>query len=239
MQKIARVQQKNRVYAISGVVNTLIMLICQAITLLVFKMGTDGMLLANCISYFIAALYLEFHVRVDKWINRKYIKRKTLYLLLSYSAPLMPNSIVWWLVASSDRYVITYFLGSSANGIYSIAGKFSQLLTFAVTVFQLSWQENAILEKDNEGRDAFYTATFNTYMKLLLGGYLIVLPVIKLLIPVLLDESYQIGYLYNPILLIGAIMSAFSQFYGSAYLVFKKTTGAFFTTVFAAVVNLV
>lgn len=239
MQKIARVQQKNRVYAISGVVNTLIMLICQAITLLVFKMGTDGMLLANCISYFIAALYLEFHVRVDKWIDRKYIKRKTLYSLLSYSAPLMPNSIVWWLVASSDRYVIAYFLGSSANGIYSIAGKFSQLLTFAVTVFQLSWQENAILEKDNEGRDAFYTATFNTYMKLLLGGYLIVLPVIKLLIPILLDESYQIGYLYNPILLIGAIMSAFSQFYGSAYLVFKKTTGAFFTTVFAAVVNLV
>lgn len=239
MQKIARVQQKNRVYAISGVVNTIIMLGCQALTLLLFKMGTDGMLIANCVSYFVAALYLEINVRVDKWISRKAVDKSALLSLLKYSAPLMPNSIVWWIVASSDRYVITYFLGTGANGIYSIAGKFSQLLTFAVTVFQLAWQENAIIEKNSEERDAFYTETFNTYMRLLLGGYLAVLPLIKILIPFLLDISYQSGYLYNPILLIGAIMSAFSQFYGSAYLVFKKTSGAFFTTVFAAAVNLI
>src|SRR5699024_7568196 len=106
---------------------------------------------------------------------------------------------------------------------YSIAGKFSQLLTFITSVFQLAWQESAIMEENSKARDKFYTDTFNIYMKLLLGGYLVVLPFIKLIIPVLLEDSYQQGYLYNPILLIGAIMSAFSQFYGSAYIVFKKT----------------
>lgn len=238
LQKIARFQQKNRVYATSGVINTIVMLICQSLTLLVFNMKTDGMLMANCVSYFAAALYLELNVRVDKLIKIRYIDITTLKTLLKYSAPLMPNSIVWWLVASSDRYIITFFLGMSANGIYSIAGKFSQLLTFAVTVFQLAWQENAILEKNSTERDEFYTNTFNSYMRLLLGGYLVALPLIRLLIPYLLDFNYQIGYLYNPILLIGAIMSAFSQFYGSAYLVFKKTSGAFFTTLFAAIINL-
>ena len=238
MQKIARCEQKNRVYAISGVVNTIVMLFVQAVTLLAFKMGTDGMLIANCVSYFIAALYLQINVGVNKWIDIKAFSKKTFSELLRYSAPLMPNSIVWWLVASSDRYVITFFLGAGPNGIYSIAGKFSQLLTFAVTVFQLSWQENAILEKNSKDRDSFYTSTFNSYMKLLLGGYLFVLPLIRLLIPLLVDESYQIGYLYNPILLFGAIMSAFSQFYGSAYLVFKKTSGAFLTTIVATVINL-
>ena len=238
MQKIARVQQQNRVYAISGVVNTIIMLVCQALTLLVFKMGTDGMLIANSISYFVAAAYLEINVRVDKWLKKSGVDKGALIALLKYSAPLMPNSIVWWLVASSDRYVISCFLGMGANGIYSIAGKFSQLLTFAVTVFQLAWQENAILERNSKERDAFYTNTFNTYMKLLLGGYLVVLPLIRLLIPFLLESNYQCGYLYNPLLLFGAIMSAFAQFYGSAYLVFKKTSGAFFTTLFAAIMNL-
>ena len=53
----------------------------------------------------------------------------------------------------------------------------------------------------------------------------------------LLEESYRIGYLYNPILLLGAVFAAISQFYGSAYIVFKKTNGAFTTTIIAAVVN--
>lgn len=238
MQKIARVQQKNKIYATSGVINTIVMLICQAIMLIVFKMKTEGMLIANFVSYFVSAFYIQIHVRVDKWISKKAINKVTLWSLLKYSAPLMPNSIVWWLVASSDRYIITFFLGTAENGIYSIAGKFSQLLTFVVTVFQLAWQENAIMEKNSTHRDKFYTDTFNSYMRLLLGGYLIALPAIRLLIPVLLDTRYQCGYLYNPILLIGAIMSAFSQFYGSAYLVFRKTSGAFFTTVVAAIINI-
>ena len=74
-------------------------------------------------------------------------------------------------------------------------------------------------------------------MRLLMGGYVVVLPFIKIIMPFLLSESYRSGYIYNPVLLAGAVFSAFSQFYGSAYLVFKKTGGAFSTTVVAAFVN--
>lgn len=237
-QKLSRCEQKNRAFAISGVIHTIIMLTSQAVTLLVFKMGVEGMLISNSISYVIASIYLFFVVKVNQWIDFKAANKTKLCELLKFSAPLIPNSLCWWMVASSDRYVITMFLGTGENGIYSMAGKFSQLLTFVTSVFQLAWQESAIIEADNEQRDAFYTKTFNTYMRLLMGGYLVVLPLIKFLIPVLLDESYQIGYLYNPILLMGAVFSALSQFYGSAYLAFKKTKGAFYTTVIAAVINI-
>lgn len=239
MQKLARCQKLNRQFAVSGVLHTITMLSGQAIMLLALKKGVDGMLIANCISYAIPAVYLHFYVRADRWIKREGVNKNTLKQLIRYSAPLVPNSIAWWLVVSSDRYIIAYFIDSAANGIYSVAGKFSQLLTFVVTVFQLAWQESAIIESNSEERDKFYTKTFNTYMSLLLGGYLVVLPVIKLLIPMLLSKDYQTGYLYNPILLIGAIFSAFSQFYGSAYMVFKKTSGALLTTCVAAIINII
>lgn len=238
MQKLARCQQKNKQFAISGVLNTIVMLALQAATLLVFKMGVDGMLLANCISYFVASIYLACFTNTKKWLEFASIRWDTFIDLLKYSAPLIPNSVCWWLVASSDRYVITMFIGTAANGIYSIASKFSQLLTFMTSVFQLAWQESAIIERSSDERNEFYTNIFNIYMKLLMGGYLIVLPFIKIIMPVLLDSSYQMGYVYNPILLLGAVFSAFSQFYGSAYLVFKKTSGAFSTTIIAAVINL-
>lgn len=237
MQKLARCQQKNRQFAISGVVNTIVMLGCQALTLLVFKMGVDGMLIANAASHIAASLYLAYYLNIKEWINIYSIDKSRFKDILNYSAPLIPNSIGWWAIESSNRYVITCFLDTAANGVYSIAGKFPQLLTFFTAVFQLAWQESAIMEENSEERDKFYSRTFNIYMKLLLGGYLVVLPFIKLIIPVLLSESYQVGWLYIPILLVGAVFSAFSQFYGSAYMVFKRTSGALSTTIIAATIN--
>ncbi len=236
-QKLARCQQKNKEFAASGVLNTIVMLGLQALTLIVFKMGIDGMLIANCVSYFIASFYLATVINLKEWLSIKSVKMSVFRKLFKYSIPLVPNSMCWWLVSSSDRYVITFFIDAAANGIYAIAGKFAQFLTFVTSVFQLAWQESAILEADSDERDKFYTRTFNNYMRLLMGGFIVVLPFIRIIMPFLLSESYRSGYIYNPVLLVGAVFSAFSQFYGSAYLVFKKTGGAFTTTVVAAVIN--
>ena len=238
VQKLSRCQLKNKQFAISGVVNTIVMLSLQVLFLVVFHLGVNGMILATLISHFVASLYLIVFIEFKNLISIKSFDKKCILKLLKYSLPLVPNSIGWWIVASSDRYIISFFIDTAANGIYSIAGKFSQLLTFVTSVFQLAWQESAIMEMGNKDRDIFYSQTFNTYMRLLLGGYIVILPFIALIFPILTDSNYHEGYFYSPILLLGAVFSSFSQFYGSAYLVFKKTGGAFSTTVIAAIINL-
>lgn len=237
MQKIARCQQRNSLVAVSGVINTSVMLAVEAVTLLVFKMRVDGMLLANCVSYFVAVLYLEYKLRIEEYLSIAAINVKRVKELLKYSLPLVPNSVCWWVVSACDRYVISFFLSISANGIYSIAGKFSQMLSMITSVFQMAWQESSIIESDKATRDEFYTKTFDSYMRFLLSGYVVLLPIIRLAMPFLVAEEYRIGYLYNPLLLLGAVFSAFSQFYGSAYLAFKKTGGALSTTIIAAIIN--
>lgn len=237
MQKIARCQQRNSLVAVSGVINTSVMLAVEAMALLVFKMRVDGMLLANCVSYFVAVLYLEYKLRIEEYLSIAAVNVKRVKELLKYSLPLVPNSVCWWVVSACDRYVISFFLSISANGIYSIAGKFSQMLSMITSVFQMAWQESSIIESDKATRDEFYTKTFDSYMRFLLSGYVILLPIIRLAMPFLVAEEYRIGYLYNPLLLLGAVFSAFSQFYGSAYLAFKKTGGALSTTIIAAIIN--
>lgn len=237
MQKIARCQQRNSLVAVSGVINTSVMLAVEAMALLVFKMRVDGMLLANCVSYFVAVLYLEYKLRIEEYLSIAVVNVKRVKELLKYSLPLVPNSVCWWVVSACDRYVISFFLSISANGIYSIAGKFSQMLSMITSVFQMAWQESSIIESDKATRDEFYTKTFDSYMRFLLSGYVVLLPIIRLAMPFLVAEEYRIGYLYNPLLLLGAVFSAFSQFYGSAYLAFKKTGGALSTTIIAAIIN--
>lgn len=237
MQKIARCQQRNSLVAVSGVINTSVMLAVEAMALLVFKMRVDGMLLANCVSYFVAVLYLEYKLRIEEYLSIAAVNVKRVKELLKYSLPLVPNSVCWWVVSACDRYVISFFLSISANGIYSIAGKFSQMLSMITSVFQMAWQESSIIESDKATRDEFYTKNFDSYMRFLLSGYVVLLPIIRLAMPFLVAEEYRIGYLYNPLLLLGAVFSAFSQFYGSAYLAFKKTGGALSTTIIAAIIN--
>lgn len=237
MQKIARCQQRNSLVAVSGVINTSVMLAVEAMALLVFKMRVDGMLLANCVSYFVAVLYLEYKLRIEEYLSIAAVNVKRVKELLKYSLPLVPNSVCWWVVSACDRYVTSFFLSISANGIYSIAGKFSQMLSMITSVFQMAWQESSIIESDKATRDEFYTKTFDSYMRFLLSGYVVLLPIIRLAMPFLVAEEYRIGYLYNPLLLLGAVFSAFSQFYGSAYLAFKKTGGALSTTIIAAIIN--
>lgn len=238
-QKVCRSVQKNTVFAISGVLNTFILLSVEIICLLVFKLRVDGLLLAQVIANVVCIFYLEKETKIAKSFSINNVNIETFKAMVKFSLPLVPNSISWWFVSSINKYVITIFLGVGINGVYSIANKFPQMLTFVTSVFQMSWQESAIMEYKSEERDRFYSNVFNGYMKFLLGGTIIVLPIIKIIFPIMISKSYYEGILYVPILLLGVIFSAFSQFYGTAYIVFKKTGGAFSTTIVAAIINVI
>ena len=72
------------------------------------------------------------------------------------------------------------------------------MLSMITSVFQMAWQESSIIESDKATRDEFYTKTFDSYMRFLLSGYVVLLPIIRLAMPFLVAEEYRIGYLYNP-----------------------------------------
>ncbi len=68
-----------------------------------------------------AALFfiLFFFVKRQVGIRRPHFCRIKEYL--SFGLPTIPGNVSSWVVASSDRYVIAYFLGATSVGIYSAA----------------------------------------------------------------------------------------------------------------------
>ncbi len=55
---------------------------------------------------------------------------------LRYGVPLTPNTLIYWITNSSDRYLIGIFLGLDAVGIYSAAYYIGSLLQLFVTPLQ-------------------------------------------------------------------------------------------------------
>lgn len=76
-------------------------------------------------------------------------------MILKYSIPLVPNSLMWWIMAAGDKYIINYFLGDSANGIYSLALKIPQIINMVYSLFVQAWQMSAIEVESSEDKKDF------------------------------------------------------------------------------------
>lgn len=162
-------------------------------------------------------------------------------VMLRYCIPLIPTAVFWWIMGVSDRYMVKWFLGSDANGIYAVAYKIPTILTILATVFMDAWQLSAIAESDGDrqahlrfyGRiwDAFASAVF-----LCAGGIIALSP---LMIRLLAEETYYSAWQYIPVLTLSMAAAAFSNFMGSVYVVTKQSKASFWTSLVGAGSNIV
>ena len=238
-QQIARGLKHNMVYSISGVLYTIVMFLSNIVLIALLKMKADALLYSNIIASVSVIAYIEWNLGISRLIRIKYIHWGFTGELARYSIPLIPNAINWWVMGSCNKYIITYFKGKGANGIFSVSNKLPNLLMMINSVFYLAWQESAIGEYNSKDKDEFYTEMFNIYMRLLFSAILILLPMTKWILGLLVDPEYFEAWKYVPFLYLGALFNSFATFYGTGYLSSKDTKGAFTTSVAGAIVNIV
>ena len=71
----------------------------------------------------------------------------------------------------SDRYMVKWFLGSDANGIYAVAYKIPTILTILASVFMDAWQLSAIAESgDRLAHLRFYSRVWDAFSSVVLLG---------------------------------------------------------------------
>lgn len=237
LQFSTRGVKKNLPFALSGVIQTLLMLALNVSFVIVLHLGIKGMLFSLAISQSVSSFYLLVSIR-DTFIKEKYVfDRKLARDMIVYSAMLVPNNISWWVMNSSDRLMLTAMIGSTYTGIYSIACKFPSLLNMVHMIFYRAWQEQAVLEYNSNTRDEYYSKVFNFYMRLSFCMVFMLIPVSKLFIRFFMSTEFRDAYAYIGILMLGSLFSSFSSFYGTGYISAKDTKNATFTTIIGAVVN--
>ena len=160
--------------------------------------------------------------------------------MLRYSIPLIPATIFWWITSVSDRYMVTWFLGTEANGLYAVACKIPTILSLLSTIFMEAWQFSAISEAtgDREVHIRFYSQVWGFFLSamVLVGSVMIVL--CRLEIRVLAARSYYAAWQYVPVLAMAMVFSAFSSFMNSVYVVMEKSHLSLWTAVWGAGANI-
>lgn len=236
-QKILRGLKRQWLFAISGIVYTSVFLLLNVIQLCVLGMGITSLFVSYIAANMIGIITIAaFEKRICINILKK-TDPQILKILLSYSIPLIPNYLSWWIVDSSDKYIVLFFLGISSNGILAIAHKFPTVLQSVFGLFLNSWQDFAIA---NEKADkSFFTAVFQKLYRLSFMLIWILVPLTKLFVWIVMGKDYKIACDFIPFYYLGAIFQVYSSFYGVGYLRTKNTKGAFSSSIYGAIINAV
>lgn len=226
-----------KAFAMSGVLNSIVLLVVNFITLIMLNLHLYGWVLSFLIAKFVVTIFLCVKANVNNDFSFSSIDRKLVHELLRFSIPLVPTAVMWWIMNASDRYMISFFLGVGANGLYSAASKIPNILSVFENIFYQAWQTSAINAADSHNRDAFYSHVFNNYLQFLCIGTMGLLIVSKPIMG-MFNEAYFSAWTCLPFLIISIVFHAISGTLGSIYTVFKNTKGALYSTVIGATVNI-
>ena len=232
--------EKVTVYASSGVLHTMTFIAFNILFLVVLKIGINGYLLSMVLSNLITILYLFLGAKLWQYIvPPKEISRELTRKMLQYSVPMIPNSLSWWVSNSSDKYMLTFFCGVAATGVYSVSQRIPSLFATISTIFISSWQISAIDDFGSKESIDFYSRIYRIYSTfniLALSGLILLT---KPLAKFLFSKSFFDGWQFVPVLLMAFLFQAMSSYLGTIYTSAKKTKMLFISTIIAAMANIV
>jgi len=236
-KQFTRAIGKVTTFVFSDFVNAVSMLVFGAAFVIYFRWGVQGYLLTYVVAPILDCIFLFVAAKLYTYIDRRAVSLRQIKRILKYSLPLAPNSIMWWLTETSNRYFILYFLGAAMTGIYAVASRIPGLITVFTAVFFKAWQMSAVEEYLSENKSQFYSRVFNFFWVGLVLSASIIFIILPTLMRVIVADDYFQALQYIPLLIIVAVFSAFQAFIGTNYTASKDSLGALTTSSGAAVIS--
>ena len=120
--------------AIAGIISTVCLVGTNILLLLVFELGVTGFFYrflcvpvdSRNLSGSSTGIWSYTHLKISKKVQAEVLK---------YSAPLVLTAVSWWINSASDKYVVSFLIGVSANGILSVAYKIPTILNTIQQLF--------------------------------------------------------------------------------------------------------
>lgn len=226
-----------KIIVLASISSTVVCCCLNIVLLLWLKMGIVGYLMATASAAVTSTMICFLGSKAYKAIQWNYHNKDLLQKMLYYSAPLILNSLAWWINSASDRYILTYYCGAAANGVYSVSYKIPTILSTLQTIFYNAWSVSAIKEFDKEDKDGFIGRIYRLYSCLSFIGCSVIMVVNPFLAKLLYAKEFYSAWMYVPALLIGTMFNGFSLVEGCLYTAVKRTKDVSVSTLIGAGVN--
>ncbi|MGH2063291.1 lipopolysaccharide biosynthesis protein [Aerococcus urinaeequi] len=226
-------------FAVNGILMTIATVTMNILLLLKYSLGMSGYIVSLLIAVFISNLYLLSAIRRKIKIKLSSFNKYLYIDMLKFSIPIIPNTLMWWLINGSTRYFVLFFVGATGNGLLAVANKIPSIISMATNIFTQAWQISSFEEYESNDNNKFQTIIFGLYSSFLFlsGSFIIV--ILKPLLSFIIDSSFYESWQIVPFLVIAVIYQSFSSFLGTNYTASKSTKGTFTTSVYGGIISLI
>lgn len=138
-QSILRMQNRAGAYSVNLLGFVAVQIGLTLISILIFKMGVLGVLLANAVT---SILFFVLSLIGMKKIFIFCFDFKALKGVMRYSLSILPHSLSNWMNQTQDRIILTNYSSLSAVGIYQVGFQFGailNMLTLSVNMAYVPW----------------------------------------------------------------------------------------------------
>lgn len=229
---------KNKIFAIDNIIYVVALALFNIVFLVTMGLETRGYLLAIIISKIISFVYLAAFGRECKYIFPRNIDKNLLRKMLQYSTPLLFNSINWWVIGSSDKYMLSIMISTTEVGLYTVAAKVPSLVNTATTVFTEAWTISSIKEYNGENDGIFHNSIFSAFNILMALLVSFVMLIARPFMHFYVSDSYFSAVSMLPTLLLSAYFLGYASFVGVTFSTVKKSSVIMKSSLIAAGINI-
>lgn len=229
----------NAKYSFCSIIVAIANLISNILLICILKMNASSILISLIISNLVGLIYILISFNLNKSFKKKYINKNKIKEILAFSLPMIPNALSWWVINTSDRTIITLFLGATFNAIYSISCKFSNILNSVFDIFNMSWQEIASLHINDENKEEFFSNLIKKIFMVFSSFSLMIVICLPFVYDIIIGSEYYSSYNYIPIILFANLLNVLSGLLGGLYIALKKTKEIALTTIYSGIINIV
>ena len=230
---------KTGLFAIQGIINTVLTIALNVLFLVAFDMGALGYVLSVVIADLCMTVFVFFFARLDRFLSPSAVDGATIRAMMKYSSPYIPSTLMWFITSVSDRYIVVYYAGATENGLYAAAYKLPTLLLLVCGVFIEAWQFSVVKDADEEQRSKFFSDVFKNYSGIIFMGATMLIAGSRIFTRLLLADSYYSSWRFVPMLVIAMTFSVLVSFLGSVYFLEKKSVMSMVTAMAGAAINIV
>ena len=225
-------------YTIASFISASATTVLNVIALVFLRMGLEGLFVSTLTAQLLTLIYLVVSSRSWEYFSLKNARIGTFKKVGTYSIPLIPNNLAWWVVNASDRTIISHVLGTAANGIYSVANKFPNVFINFYNILNLSWTETVSLHYNDEDRDEFLTDTMTSLVKLFVAACLGIVACMPFVFPIMVNAKYNAAYNQILILMYAMLFRVLVGLYSCVYVAQKNAKKIAYTSISAAIINI-
>ncbi len=201
--------------------------------------GLEGAVIALSIQQLVVFAVVLFLIVAEIGVAIPKLRRVREYL--AFGLPLIPNALAGWIVNSSDRYLIAFFLGAAAVGYYSPGYMLGSIL--GMVAAPLASLLPPVLFKHYDDNEITDVRTIMSYSLKYYSG--IILPCVfavsvlskPLLLVLTTKQIAENGYLVTPLVAAGAALTGAMSLIVLILMLEKKTTVIGTISILCAVLN--